>query len=62
MANTNRDVINSSMGGSQDPSQDDYQSSMGGVQSGAIVPNGALTFSNFEPLQFSDGSYLELAS
>jgi len=36
MANTDRDLINSAMGGSQDPNQDDYQSAMGGVQIGFL--------------------------
>ena len=61
MPNTNRDLINSAMGGSQDPNQDDYQSAMGGVQSGGI---GALviTFSDGNALQFSDGQYLEFSA
>jgi len=63
MANTDRDLINSAMGGSQDPNQDDYQSAMGGVQAGgSVMPLRALTFNDNTPLQFSDGQYLELAA
>jgi len=58
--NTNRDLINSAMGGSQDPNQDDYQSAMGGVQSGFGV--NVLTFSDGNALQFSDGQYLEFSA
>jgi hypothetical protein len=60
VANTNRDLINSAMGGSQDPNQDDYQSAMGGVQSGFGA--GVLMFSDGSALQFSDGQYLEFAA
>ena len=60
MPNTNRDLINSAMGGSQDPNQDDYQSAMGGVQSGVGLL--ALTFSDGNALQFSDGQYLEFSA
>jgi hypothetical protein len=37
MANTNRDVINQSMGLSQDPNFDDIQSAMGGTQPGGPI-------------------------
>jgi len=60
MANTDRDLINSAMGGSQDTNFDDYQSAMGGVQSGISLR--ALTFNDNTPLQFSDGQYLEFAA
>lgn len=63
MPNTNRDLINSAMGGSQDPNQDDYQSAMGGVQSGAGgIGALALTLSDGNALQFSDGQYLEFSA
>lgn len=38
MAVTNRDLINSAMGGSQDPNQDDYQTAMGAGQFGGGTP------------------------
>lgn len=61
MAETNRDLINSAMGGSQDPTFDDAQFAMGAVQELAIPPL-ALTFSDGTPLQFSNGAYLETAA
>lgn len=49
MATTNRDVINQSMGLSQDPNFDDIQSAMGGSQAGTSgpvppIPSGGATF------------------
>lgn len=43
MPNTNRDLINSAMGGSQDLNQDDYQSAAGGA-SYAGLPNFYVTY------------------
>jgi hypothetical protein len=59
MANTNRDVINSAMGGSQDPNQDDYQSAMGGVQSGGGgAPVDAILNSSGNNVLNSTGGYV----
>jgi hypothetical protein len=46
MANTNRDLINSAMGSSQDPNQDDYQSAMGAGQYGGGGPAPTATIDN----------------
>lgn len=58
MANTNRDLINSAMGGSQDPNQDDYQSAMGGVQSGGGVPSDAIRNASNDYVLNSSGGYV----
>lgn len=42
MPATDRDLINSAMGGSQDPNQDDYQSAMGGYQPSIPIIDGIL--------------------
>lgn len=57
MALTDRDQINSAMGGSQDPNQDDYQSAMGAVNLGDLF---FLTLGG-EPLTLG-GEYLTLGA
>ena len=59
MPNTNRDLINSAMGGSQDPNQDDYQSAMGGVQSGGGgTPSDAIRNASNDYVLNSTGGYV----
>jgi hypothetical protein len=58
-----RAQIMSSEGRRQGVDSEQIESSMGGGQSNASPINyRALTFNDNTPLQFSDGSYLELAA
>jgi len=63
VSDTWQDVINASMGRSQDVNADDYQSAMGGGQIAPGVPivpgDKILFFADLTPLQFSDNIYLE---
>lgn len=57
MAVTDRDRINSAMGGSQDPNQDDYMSAMGGWQPGSGAPANGFTDSLFGGAYITDSMF-----